>query len=480
MVASVPLAAGYYLDYFTQVIEGVQARYGFLLTAAECAHLTQVQALTTPSRMLYARLVNRRGPCFRVGRLVYPEIERLDLAVAELLGAGLVQACLGARTQASRGQVLSCFTHAELLSALRVETIPKGLRKGELLSWLAAWDGCAAWMSRFLASDPLVRIPDSDPWPFLRFLFFGELRDNLSDFVTRALGYVVTESFEAVHLAPHFHNRGEAEDAYRMAALYVEFRHVRAAHSAAQTLAWWHGQAVKRDALRAGQACFDRLVDRLGRLLERERLNAAALDLYESSPVAPAPARERRARLLIKSARRDEAVTLLGAMLDQPCHAEEAYAARQLLARLERSSRRSEARSAELASRTLILDYADGDVEAAVLAHYRAQGWQGVHSENWLWNSAFGLLLWDIIYDPALGVFHSPIQFAPSDLYEPGFYKRREQAIETRLSLLAEPGGARGGAAAYGPGRELPRARFAGPVPVAWHGISFRRGEGSD
>ncbi len=65
-----------------------------------------------------------------------------------------------------------------------------------------------------------------------------------------------------------------------------------------------------------------------------------------------------------------------------------------------------------------------------------------MHSENWLWNAAFGLFLWDIIYDPALGVFHSPLQFALSDLYEPAFYKRRERAIEARLSLLAEPGAA--------------------------------------
>jgi hypothetical protein len=194
---------------------------------------------------------------------------------------------------------------------------------------------------------------------------------------------------------------------------------------------------VDRAVLLAGHAWFDRVINRLGRLLERENLAAEALHLYETSPVAPA--RERRARLLIKSGRRREALMLLQSMRDQPCHAEEAYAVRQLLARLERKSRRSEARGVELASGSLILDYEDGEVEAAVLAHYRRQGWNGLHSENWLWNAAFGLLFWDIIYDPELGVFHSPLQLAPSDLYEPAFYNRRQQAIEARLGMLQDP-----------------------------------------
>jgi len=168
------------------------------------------------------------------------------------------------------------------------------------------------------------------------------------------------------------------------------------------------------------------------------------LALYATSPVAPA--RERQARLLLKAGRQTEAIALLQAMAAAPCHPEEAYAARQLLARLARKTRRSESRQFQQTSRSITLHYAPRStadpgmtVEAAVLAHYRAQGWQGVHSENWLWNASFGLLLWDIIYDPRLGVFHAPLQFAPSDLYLPAFYERRQEAIEARLRLLRQP-----------------------------------------
>jgi hypothetical protein len=83
---------------------------------------------------------------------------------------------------------------------------------------------------------------------------------------------------------------------------------------------------------------------------------------------------------------------------------------------LEKTAPRSEARSLQNAGETLVLDYGQGRVEAAVMEHYRAQGWQGVHSENWLWLSLFGLFFWDIIYDASTGAFHAPLQFAPSDL----------------------------------------------------------------
>jgi hypothetical protein len=193
---------------------------------------------------------------------------------------------------------------------------------------------------------------------------------------------------------------------------------------------------VLRDALVGGVMQFDRLVDRLGRLLEREGEAEAAMALYATSPMAPA--RERRARLLIKAGRKEEALAILHAMRDNPGHHEEAYAARHLLARLDKTARRSEARHYQQVSDCLIIDYPDGGVEAAVLAHYRAAGWDGIHSENWLWNAAFGLLLWDVIYDPAVGVFHSPLQFAPSDLHDPSFYERRRAAIEARLAILSD------------------------------------------
>jgi hypothetical protein len=425
------LAPAYYLDDFEAVIEGVRARYGNRLTPDEQLYCSKLDALSRPAKQLYARLVNRRGPYFRVAKIAYPEIADIEAAVGELGTNALLKNCLGRNVPAG---VLSCFTHPELKQALRPHKRASPGRKSELLATLGDWEGYGAWIAEFLQSNTVVRITESDPWAFLRFLFFGELRDNLSDFVTRALGRVVTEAIEPATLQALFTCRQQMDDAFRMAQLYANFRSIRDTHTACEILIWWQAQAIERKQLSAGQDWFDRLIDRLGRTLEREGEPAGALELYATCPVAPA--RERRARLLIKSGDIDAAREVLREMLAGPCHAEEAYAARQILAKLEKPTRRSEARHYELLSKTLVLEYSAGKVEAAVLEHYRDQGWQGIHSENWLWNACFGLLLWDIIYDSKSGAFHSPLQFAPSDLYDRLFYERRKPAIEARLATL--------------------------------------------
>jgi hypothetical protein len=458
----------YYLSDFDSVIEGVEQRYAALLNADERAYIARLKSLSLPARMLYVRLVNRKGPYFRVARLDYPEIGALDAAIAELLAHGLLEICVTAPHPKRRLRLLSCFTLPELRAWLKAHPITAG--RPALLDWLAAWDDCSIWLQDVLQAQPVIGLPESDPWPFLRFLFFGELRDNLSDFVVRALGHIVTESVDATALRPLFTRRVQADDANRMACLYRHFSETRDGKSAMALLEWWRGHAIERQDLQDGHAWFDRFIDRLGRRLERENQPAAALELYADSPVAPA--RERRARLLIKAGRKAEATSLLQTMAAAPCHPEEAYAARQLLARLEKNARQTEAWQFQRINRTLDLPYTPragfGDtatnVETAVLNHYRARGWQGVHAENWLWNASFGLLLWDIIYDPALGGFHSPLQFAPADLYGPDFYSRRQQAIETRLEFLRTPRRAFEIAA----GHFAAKQGIANPF-VAWH-----------
>jgi hypothetical protein len=432
-----PAGTLYYLAHFRQVLEAVRARHGFLLDPAEQAHLDRITALSVPAQMLYARLVNRRGPCFRQDRLSYPEIPRLDAAIAELSSQALLTPCDTEPEAELRPRLYSCFTLPELRASLADHYPQRPSRKGDLLAWLEGWDGRPAWLTALLTRHSVLLLPAADPWPFFRFLFFGELRDNLADFVTRELGFTVTESVEPEKLRPRFESRRAAIDAYRMACLYARFRNLRDAQPALETWHWWQAQAVDRAELTAGLPHFDRLVDRLGRRLERANELAASLSLYATSPVAPA--RERQARLLLKAGRQTEAIGILQRMTEHPSDAEEAYVARQLLARLGKTARRSEARQYQQNGQQILLEDGGESVEAATLGHYRRAGWHGVHSENWLWNAAFGLLFWDIIYDADVGAFHSPLQFAPADLHEPGFYDRRQAAIEQRLCLLHDP-----------------------------------------
>ncbi|GAB0116689.1 VRR-NUC domain-containing protein [Acidisoma sp. 7E03] len=429
--ATLAMPPPYYLDHFTQVLAGVTERYGFLLDETEQTHMRRVTQLERPARQLYARLVNRRGPFFRLDKLVYSEIPSVAEAVGSLQAEGLVLAC-GAEEE----EALACFTLSELQARLPRGVAPQGLRRADLLGHLAAWPDHPPWRAELLRDHPVIRLHPEDPWPFLRFLFFGALRDNLSDLVVKELGYVVPEAIATAQLAPIFPNRRAALDAYRMACLYERFRNLRDMQPAEDTLLWWQAQGVQREALTAGQLILDRLVERLGRRLERAGAVCEAIALYRTSPQAPA--RERLARLLIKQGATEEAQALLSRMTADPTSPHEAYVASELLRRMAGHAGRSPARARQKDGRVTRLTTTDGSVEQATLSHYARTGWSGIHSENWLWNALFGSVLWDIIYDPSMGTFHSPLQVAPADLYDRGFYARRQEAIEARLIAIAD------------------------------------------
>lgn len=430
----------YYLEHFMRVLLSVESRYGFLLSDREHGHIRRLYGLNLPARMLYARIANRKGPCFRVDKLHYPELPALATAVTALQDAELLQSCKGPAVSDEATALLRCFTLPELTAGLQRHGITHLRRRGELIAWLAQWPGQADWLADMLGRHPVVQLTAPDIWAFLRFLFFGELRDNLSDFVVHALGFLTPEDVAPHHLAIRFASRAEAVDAFRMAGLYAEFRIIREAGSAGETLMWWQRQGINRSALAAGQDIFDRLIDRLGRRLERAREPALALSLYASNPHGMT--RDRHARLLIKADRRAEAADLATAMTVAPRSTEEAYAGRHLLQKLAPGRRISDARRLQKMGRVVSVTRTNESVESATLAHYRDLGWNGVHGENWIWTATFGLLLWDLIYDPGLGTFHSPFQTAPSDLYDRDFYHRRQTMIEERLAQVQDSGAA--------------------------------------
>ena len=169
-----PVAPGapYYVDHFRQVLDAVKQRYGFLLAQAEHDHIRRIEALSLPAQMLYARLVNRRGPCFRRDRLVYQEIPALDEAVAELSTQALLLPCDAAGAPDLRHGPYRCFTVEELRASLAALRPPRFARRDDLLTWLGSWEGCAEWRAGLLTRHPVLRLPANDPWPFLRFLLW--------------------------------------------------------------------------------------------------------------------------------------------------------------------------------------------------------------------------------------------------------------------------------------------------------------------
>ncbi|KAI8924684.1 hypothetical protein BC831DRAFT_464343 [Entophlyctis helioformis] len=80
-------------------------------------------------------------------------------------------------------------------------------------------------------------------------------------------------------------------------------------------------------------------------------------------------------------------------------------------------------------------------VEQLGLEYFAKQGWKGLHSENSIVTTLFGVLFWDILFDDTVpGVFNSPFQSAPHDLYTEYFYEARKAKIEARIAEIQRNG----------------------------------------
>ncbi|CAG9534456.1 unnamed protein product [Cercopithifilaria johnstoni] len=81
------------------------------------------------------------------------------------------------------------------------------------------------------------------------------------------------------------------------------------------------------------------------------------------------------------------------------------------------------------------------NVEEVALDYYlRKNGFkEGVHAEGTLWHTIFGLLFYDIIFDPAVeNVWFSETQTNPVDLNSKTFYTNRQDLFELRFKEIEE------------------------------------------
>lgn len=392
----------YYLEHFCRVLDGAERQYP--LGQHGIDFVVRFRALPRSAQCLYARLVNRKGPYFRVSKLAYPECGALEDAIASLVQAGLAQhVSMQAEHEAG---IARCYRAEE--------------RRAYSLEWL-------------VQHEPLIAVT-RDAWQLITFLYFGELVPNLSDFVIHEIGHVKTEA-RYNSLRPAFANMDEAQICYRVALLYEEFRAKRDAYSPLDLWHWWQ-EVQPRDTLlpARARARIDRLLMRLGRALEREGFDAQALQAYHACQTLPC--RERAAKLHAKHGDMAHATALCEDMIRAPLSDEEHYRGTYLLARLRRQNPLSAPRARLRRNPCTIIKRVGDTVEQAALDQWQEMGWDGVHTENWIWSGLFGLLMWDVVFDGSSGAFHQPLQTAPSDLWSAAFYTNRHTLIGERLNAI--------------------------------------------
>lgn len=418
----------YYLSNFLTALRWISERYDDLLSAAERDFIISFIGLPTASQALLARLLLRKGPHFRHSALNYPEIGCCARAAEPLIQHGWLRTDLPLNIS----ELCGLLRRAELATVFSGHFPLRGLTKTAMQEELQIRHDELRPFSDWCPEldDPLYSLVVGSLCDTLRLIFFGNLRQDWSEFVLAELGIL---RYETVPLDPA--SRGFACRADIEAHLCL--------HQAREA---FEAGAMITDVLNliSGlEPTSPLLVTRLGkfrfqlaRQLEREGELDAALELYAQSQYPGA--RQRQIRILETSGRPEQALGLV----EQALHAPESDTEEQLVQRAHQHILRQlgnpvPPRAKAQESRIdLVLPNAQGMVEWAVRDHLHEDQAPVHFVENALVNSLFGLLCWEAIFAPLPGAFFHPFHSEPADLYSPDFRARRREHFDACMAKL--------------------------------------------
>ena len=451
---SVPTLANpwYYLENFEFVLQWIQKRYSDLLLPGELDLIARYLLLPQGSRGLLARMVMRKGDLFRASRLNYAEIGDTSLAAQPLVNEGWIShdpplaldelfGLLGKAeiTALFRPWLLAGKT-ATAMKAIQLECLRSNFP--DVLPF-SQWLRLGAPMDcrhKGLLSDEVYRENINALADRVRLMFFGNMRQDWSEFVLSDLGRYVYEKVDFARTSRAFQSREEV-DAY----LHLHCSKERLAAGIAAGNAALVAEVRRSIPPRHDNDWIEtrrgKLLFQVGRYHERLGNWDDALNSYASCSYPQA--RARRIRVLERAKRYDEA---LEAGIEAAA-APESEAEQQLLARMMPRLLRHTGkplpprkRVSPVPQTRLLLPAAAPAirVEQQVRDYLQAQAPDAAvfYVENALVNSLFGLLCWEAVFAPIPGAFFHPFQAAPSDLLRADFHSRRRQQFAGSLAQL--------------------------------------------
>ncbi len=434
MAQAVELAPDYYLQNFRFLLDWVAGRFADLLTPQEQAFIAAFNQLNKPAQCLWVRLSSRKGPIFRSDKLHYPEIPNLEEAAAHLLQKEL----LLTDPSLEFATLAECLTKAELLQLFSPQLHiwqqehkqpVKSARKETLIAALSnlfpaprTW---SQWSENTLG-DAWALQQHNSLTTFLQ-LFFGNQRQNLSEFVLQDLGIF---RYETYSIDPHhriFTCRAELDT-------WQQLNHLQEQLAAAsditqvQFLAGQIPAPADHAKVRRRRA---QLCNQIAQAYERAGLLNEALEFYQQSHLPPA--RQRHMRLLAKQGQLEAAWLLNQELISAPSCEAELHDALRFAPKLAKPLGKNwvKPKPVPISQQHLLLAPTTDKqgnierVEVQVRRHVHTYDAPCFYVENSLFCSLFGLWLWPELFRSVPGAFANPFQTAPLDFYQEDFVNKR-------------------------------------------------------
>ncbi len=430
----------YYLEYYQYILRYIERHYQEILQDNERQFIDTLHSVHEDSFCLYLRIAGRRNRFFRPSQLQYDEIEDTNQCIIELLETGLIES-INQTHESYLHDWLNTYTKSNLYKAFQTlnateEKISKSIRKGDLLTVIESTISFGELRQYFVAQEQVIVQGHLEAERLIRYLFFGNLHGSTTDFVVRDVGHRHFEEIDEDQFTPIFDNRQEIDECLFLSLIHQEWYALKEADDVAAFhdwfVEWYDADKIWCDK---AQLKIDKLLVKTGRYFEQQKKLEWALAAFEGS-IKP-PSRERQARIHHKLKDKEQAIVVCQQMLEAPQNVKEEIFAKDFIRRLSTKkallSTRTKLKEAD--SLVLPIDW-KYEVENGVLQHYFKKGYSGIHGENSIWRSMFGVVFWDLLYDTEAKAIHHPLQYLPSDFYSKDFYKNRQDKIEACLLLL--------------------------------------------
>jgi DNA polymerase-3 subunit epsilon len=430
-----PLPTFYYHEHFVEMLDFVAEHYAHVLLEEHAAFIRDFRSLSREAQCLYVRLANRKGRLFARNKLRYPELGDVEPLLQALEAAGWI----GVPHSMHFDEVLGFLTRSEIYAVVTplFPGVSRSFKKAELIEFVRENSRPGDFVAA-LDTDRILVQRRADEVRYLLFLYFGRVRNSLSQFTMRDLGLVRTQKLKDSY-EPRFNEREEALEHYYFAS------RLKTAHKApAGELARLAGEVDEwpEPNFPGGAKLRDELAFKLGRRAEKAGDVDLALATYQHGDSTDCT--ERIVRLMLASGRKEEAQGFLEECLDTPRSDEEWLFARDLYERKFNRKRTSDVTDVLRAAEVVDIDESrSGAPERAVAEYFEALGNSAWRTENLVWRTLFGLLFWDELFVGGDTSTHSPFEFLPASLSNGSFYNVQREGIEEKLALLGEPAAAR-------------------------------------
>lgn len=377
----------YYLHNFQVMLETLQARDGDLLAPQELQFIETFSRLGTPQRALLVRMIMRAGPLFRADRLAYSEIGDTGVAIQPLIQMGWVDDT----PTLTLAELFRLFSKAQVAAYLGLDARTARQSKAVLMAGLEArlaepqpHEVCR------LALGTVYALRIGKLCDRLVLMFFGNFRQDMSEFVLADLGVFRYENAWSLAPSRPFSRRSHVDDFHR---LYECREMLHEGRDLAGIDAAMPPCIVGCDWLEERR---QKLKFQIAREFERAGDCARALELYSGCTYREAPGRLERLRAAadgtLRVRRHRVAVPTFELAIERP----------------------RDGSSVEYGVRDYLLEH-------------EGEGSEVHYVENGLINSLFGLLCWPAIFAPIPGAFFHPFQYGPADISSAGFFQRRSK-----------------------------------------------------